>query len=99
MAGKRGLSRVRAAAVQAGSVIRPAPEWFDLGATVDKAVAVMGINSRWDLYQLQVRQEKYAPVAGMSGTTSDPLTSVEARLSRVEQVVNPVRKARRRQPA
>ncbi|MEW6141536.1 MAG: nitrilase-related carbon-nitrogen hydrolase [Chloroflexota bacterium] len=41
MAGKRGYSRVRAAAVQAGSVIRPAPEWFDLDATVDKAVGLI----------------------------------------------------------
>ncbi|MCX8126683.1 MAG: carbon-nitrogen hydrolase family protein, partial [Dehalococcoidia bacterium] len=41
MVNDRRLSRVRAAAVQAGSVVRPAPDWFDLGATVDKAIRLI----------------------------------------------------------
>jgi predicted amidohydrolase len=41
MAGKNSPGKVRVAAAQAGSIIRPAPKWFDLGATVDKAVGLI----------------------------------------------------------
>lgn len=41
MSGRHEYPRYKVAAVQAGSVVRDAPQWFDLEATLDKAIGLI----------------------------------------------------------